>query len=117
MAKMIKFDLPIDEVKVATLEKLRDHFTTEIIGHFRSGLLARSSKYSDNGGGNGEAIQPMPRGCSFPCPIPWAAESPRSATMKSLGAMGGCESDSLAPEPRGSGRVPEAGAIQRRGVF
>ena len=41
MAKMIKFDLPIDGVKVAKLDDLRDHFTTEIIGHFRSGLLAR----------------------------------------------------------------------------
>ena len=41
MAKMIKFDLPLDGVKVATLDDLRDHFTTETIGHFRSGLLAR----------------------------------------------------------------------------
>ena len=41
MAKMIKFDLPIDGVKVATLDDLQDHFTTEIIGHFRSSLLAR----------------------------------------------------------------------------
>ena len=41
MAKTIKFDLPIDGVKVATLDGLRDHFTTETIGHFRSGLLAR----------------------------------------------------------------------------
>ena len=41
MAKMIKFDLPIDGVKVATLDQLRDHFTPEIIAHFRSGLLAR----------------------------------------------------------------------------
>ena len=41
MAKMIKFDLPIDGVKVATLDDLRDHFTTETIGHFRSRLLAR----------------------------------------------------------------------------
>ena len=41
MAKTIKFDLPIDGVKVATLDDLRDHFTTETIGHFRSGLLAR----------------------------------------------------------------------------
>ena len=41
MAKMIKFDLPIDGVKVATLDELRDHFTIEIIGQFRSGLLAR----------------------------------------------------------------------------
>ena len=41
MAKMIKFNLPIDGVKVATLDDLQDHFTTEIIGHFRSSLLAR----------------------------------------------------------------------------
>ena len=41
MAKMIKFDLPIDGVKVATLDDLRDHFTTEIIGHYRSNLLVR----------------------------------------------------------------------------
>ena len=41
MAKMIKFDLPIDGVKVATLDDLQDHFTTEIIRHFRSSLLAR----------------------------------------------------------------------------
>ena len=41
MAKLIKFDMPIDGVKVATLEALRDHFTTEVVGHFRSGLLAR----------------------------------------------------------------------------
>ena len=41
MAKMIKFNLPIDGVKAATLDDLRGHFTTEIIGHFRSGLLAR----------------------------------------------------------------------------
>lgn len=41
MAKMIKFDLPIDGVKVATLDDLQDHFTIEIIEHFRSGLLKR----------------------------------------------------------------------------
>ena len=41
MAKMIKFDLPIDGMKVATLGQLQNHFTTEIIAHFRSGLLAR----------------------------------------------------------------------------
>ena len=41
MAKTIKFDLPIDGVKAATLDDLRDHFTTETIEHFRSGLLAR----------------------------------------------------------------------------
>ena len=41
MAKMIKFDLPIDGVKVATLDQLQNHFTHDIIAHFRSGLLAR----------------------------------------------------------------------------
>ena len=41
MAKTIKFDLPIDGVKIATLDDLRDHFTTETIGHFRSGRLTR----------------------------------------------------------------------------
>ena len=40
MAK-IKFDLPIDGVKAATLDDLRGHFTAEIIGPYRSGLLAR----------------------------------------------------------------------------
>jgi hypothetical protein len=39
--KMIRFDLPIDGVKVSALDQLRDHFTTEIINHFRSGLLAK----------------------------------------------------------------------------
>ena len=41
MKKTIKFDLPIDGVKVSTLDELRDHFTAEIVGHFRSGLLAK----------------------------------------------------------------------------
>ena len=41
MAKMIKFNLPIDGVKVATLDDLQNHFTIEIIGHYRSSLLAR----------------------------------------------------------------------------
>ncbi len=41
MAKMIKFDMPIDGVKVATLEDLQGHFTTEIVGHYRTGLLGR----------------------------------------------------------------------------
>lgn len=40
MARTIKFRLLIDEAKVATLDELRDHFTADIIGHFRSGLLA-----------------------------------------------------------------------------
>lgn len=41
MKRMIKFDLPIDGVKVATLDDLRDHFTTEILQHFHSGVLAK----------------------------------------------------------------------------
>ena len=41
MTKTIKFRLPIDGVKVSTLDELRDHFTVEIVGHFRSGLLAK----------------------------------------------------------------------------
>ena len=39
MAGMIKFRLLIDETKVATLDELRHHFTTDIVGYFRSGLL------------------------------------------------------------------------------
>lgn len=41
MAKMIKFDLPIDGTRVSTLDDLQDHFTPEVIKHFRSGLLTR----------------------------------------------------------------------------
>ena len=41
MKRRIKFDLPINGTKVATLDELRDHFTTEIIEHFRSGVLAK----------------------------------------------------------------------------
>ena len=41
MKKQVKFDLPIDGVKVKTLDELRDHFTTEILGHFRTGLLEK----------------------------------------------------------------------------
>ena len=37
--KPIKFDLPIDGTKVATVDQLRGHFTTEILGHFRKGVL------------------------------------------------------------------------------
>ena len=39
--KMIKFDLPIDGIKVATMEQLRRHFTTEVVEHFRTGVLAK----------------------------------------------------------------------------
>ena len=36
MTKTIRFDLPIDGVKVKTLDQLRDHFTLEILGYFRT---------------------------------------------------------------------------------
>ncbi|AFL72640.1 hypothetical protein [Thiocystis violascens] len=39
--KIIKFDLPIDGVKVKTVDELRDHFTLEILAHAHSGLLAK----------------------------------------------------------------------------
>ena len=39
--KKIKFDLPIDGQKARSIEELQEHFTTEIIGHFRSGVLRR----------------------------------------------------------------------------
>ena len=39
--KTIKFDLPIDGVKVKNLEELRDHFTVEILEHYYNGLLAK----------------------------------------------------------------------------
>ncbi|MDZ7857439.1 hypothetical protein [Sphaerotilus sp.] len=39
--KLIKFDLPLDGIKVKSLDELREHFTAEIIAHGRSGLLLR----------------------------------------------------------------------------
>lgn len=39
--KPIKFDLPIDGIKAKTYDELREHFTVEILGHFRSGLLRK----------------------------------------------------------------------------
>lgn len=39
--KLIKFDLPLDDTKVRNLDELHGHFTAEIIGHCRSGLLLR----------------------------------------------------------------------------
>lgn len=42
MKKMIRFDLPMDGVKVGTLNDLRDHFISrEILAHYDSGHLAR----------------------------------------------------------------------------
>lgn len=48
--KLIKFDLPIDGVRVKNIEELRDHFTPEVLLHFRSGLLKKwlmARKYHD----------------------------------------------------------------------
>lgn len=39
--KLIKFDLPIDGIKAKNIEELRNHFTIEILGHYRNGLLAK----------------------------------------------------------------------------
>ncbi|WP_172452497.1 DUF1566 domain-containing protein [Chromatium okenii] len=41
MPKVIKFDLPIDGIRAKNIEEIRDHFTLEILAHFRSGLLAK----------------------------------------------------------------------------
>ena len=41
MTKAIKFDLAIDGVRVRNREELSSHFTTEVIGYFRTGLLER----------------------------------------------------------------------------
>ena len=39
--KIIRFDLPLDGSKIKSLEELREHFSAEILGHCRSGLLLR----------------------------------------------------------------------------
>lgn len=39
--KPIKFDLPINGVKVRNLQELRDNFTTDILEHYRDGLLLK----------------------------------------------------------------------------
>ena len=39
--KTIKFDLPIDGVKVKNVEELRDHFNTDILDLHKSGLLLK----------------------------------------------------------------------------
>ena len=39
--KLIKFDLPIDGVKVKNIEELREHFTVEVLAYFRNGMLAK----------------------------------------------------------------------------
>ena len=37
--KKIRFDLTMDGTRVSNIEELQEHFTTEIIDHFRSGVL------------------------------------------------------------------------------
>lgn len=39
--KQIKFDLPIDGVKVKTVDELTDHLTVELVEHLKTGLLAK----------------------------------------------------------------------------
>ena len=39
--KTIKFDLPIDGVKVKNVEELRDHFTVEVLELYQNGLLLK----------------------------------------------------------------------------
>ena len=39
--KLIKFDLPIDGVKVKNIDELREHFTVEILAYFRNGMLEK----------------------------------------------------------------------------
>ena len=41
MAKLIKFDLPINGTKVKNLEELRENLTDEVVGLARCGQLAR----------------------------------------------------------------------------
>ena len=39
--KPIKFDLPLNSIRVATLDQLEENLTPEILQHFRSGKLAK----------------------------------------------------------------------------
>jgi hypothetical protein len=39
--KVIKFDLPIDGIRAKNIEELREHFTLEILAHYRSRLLGK----------------------------------------------------------------------------
>jgi len=41
MPKIIKFDLPLDGIRAKNIEEIREHFTIEILDHFRSGLLGK----------------------------------------------------------------------------
>jgi hypothetical protein len=41
MPKVIKFDLPIDGIRAKNIEEIREHFTLEILDHYRSRLLGK----------------------------------------------------------------------------
>ncbi|WP_146108651.1 DUF1566 domain-containing protein [Chromatium okenii] len=41
MPKIIKFDLPIDGIRAKNIEEIREHFTLEILAHYRSRLLGK----------------------------------------------------------------------------
>ncbi|MBV5309869.1 DUF1566 domain-containing protein [Chromatium okenii] len=41
MPKIIKFDLPLDGIRAKNIEEIREHFTLEILAHYRSRLLGK----------------------------------------------------------------------------
>ncbi|MBV5311090.1 DUF1566 domain-containing protein [Chromatium okenii] len=41
MPKIIKFDLPLDGIRAKNIEEIREHFTIEILAHYRSRLLGK----------------------------------------------------------------------------
>ncbi len=41
MARLIRFDLPMNGKKITNLDELGDNMTVEIIGHYKTGLLAK----------------------------------------------------------------------------
>jgi hypothetical protein len=47
MAKLIRFDLPMNGKKVKDLDELRDNMTVEILDHYKTGLLAKWLRVRD----------------------------------------------------------------------
>lgn len=45
--KQIKFDLPIDGVKVKTIDELFEHITVELVDYHKSGLLVKWLRHRD----------------------------------------------------------------------
>ena len=64
--KPIKFDLPIDGVKVATVDELRDHFTTEILKLFREGVLVKWLRTRPENSTELAAVEALPNGQDEP---------------------------------------------------